>query len=73
MDRDREKVVLQARLDLCRELVAEFPGGLTAQHIRVLEVALMDELRALEHSIIEDGARHRRPKGIAEKLRRKIN
>ncbi|KYH01797.1 hypothetical protein SE91_27960 [Bradyrhizobium sp. DOA1] len=47
MDHDWEKVALCARLDLCRELIKEFPEGLTADHLRVFEAALVADLRAL--------------------------
>lgn len=79
MDREREKVALQARLDLCSELLAEFPGGLTAQHIRLLEASFANNLRALEQSSGEDAARRLLQdvaddrRAIAEKLRRKMN
>jgi hypothetical protein len=48
MDRDRDKRVLKERLRRCRSLAKDFPDGVTAQHIRELEAALMDELRTLE-------------------------
>ncbi|WP_247468832.1 hypothetical protein [Bradyrhizobium sp. 137] len=50
MDRDRDKRILQERLERCRKLSRDFPSGPTAEHIRELEAELLDDLRALERS-----------------------
>jgi hypothetical protein len=48
MDRERDKVVLKERLQRCRRLANDFPNGVTAHHIREIEAALEDDIRALE-------------------------
>lgn len=48
MDTERDKVVIKERLARCRQLLKDFPDGLTGRHIRELEAALLDDLRALE-------------------------
>jgi hypothetical protein len=47
-DRDRKKAVLKERLERCQKLAVESPDGVTANHIREIEAALLDDLRALE-------------------------
>jgi hypothetical protein len=50
MDQDREKAAVKERLDRCWKLAQEFQEGPTAKHIREIEAALLDDLRALEAS-----------------------
>lgn len=64
MDRDREKAAIHAQLALCRELAAEFPGGLTLQQLRVLESGLVDELGDLEQSTFDDLTTGRRGRQV---------
>ncbi|MDN4985202.1 hypothetical protein KUL72_10405 [Bradyrhizobium arachidis] len=47
MNQDRDKRILEERLERCRQLAKEFPTGPTAAHIREIEAALLDDLRAL--------------------------
>lgn len=48
MGRERDKAVLEQRLERCRKLAKDFPDGLTAQHIKEIEAELLEDLRALE-------------------------
>ena len=48
MNKNREKRILEERLERCRRLAKEFPNDLTAEHLRQIEVALGDDIRALE-------------------------
>ncbi|MBR0853172.1 hypothetical protein [Bradyrhizobium liaoningense] len=48
MNKDREKRILEERLERCRQLSKDFPNGLTAEHLRQIETAIVDDLRALE-------------------------
>lgn len=48
MDREREKRVLEKRLERCRKLAEDFREGPTAQHIKELEAELLDDIHALE-------------------------
>lgn len=48
MNKDREKRILEERLERCRRLAKDFPSGLTSEHLRQIEAALVDDLRALE-------------------------
>ncbi|MCD9112372.1 hypothetical protein JEY40_34175 [Bradyrhizobium japonicum] len=48
MNKNREKRILEERLERCRRLAKEFPNDLTAEHLRQIEVALVDDIRALE-------------------------
>ena len=48
MDRKREKEAIEARLERCRELAAEFRDGPTAEMIRDLEAELREQLRNVE-------------------------
>jgi len=47
MNQDRDKRILEERLERCRQLAKDFPTGPTAAHIREIEAALLDDLRAL--------------------------
>lgn len=48
MNKEREKRILEERLERCRQLSKDFQDGLTAEHLRQIEAALVDDLRALE-------------------------
>jgi hypothetical protein len=48
MNKDRERRILEERLERCRQLARDFPIGPTAEHLRQIEAALVDDLRALE-------------------------
>lgn len=48
MNKDREKRILEERLERCRQFSRDFPDGLTAEHLRQIEAALVDDLRALD-------------------------
>jgi hypothetical protein len=48
MNRDRDKRILEERLERCRKLAKDFPDGPTAQNLKKIEAELLDDLRALE-------------------------
>ncbi len=48
MKQDRDRQILQERLERCRKLAKEFPDGVTAQHLRKFEAEILDDLHALE-------------------------
>jgi hypothetical protein len=48
MEKDRDKRILQERLERCRQLTKDFPTGPTAEHLRQIEAELLDDIHALE-------------------------
>lgn len=48
MSQERDKRILQQRLERCRRLAKDFSQGPTAEHIKQIEAELLDELQALE-------------------------
>ena len=48
MERDREKVAIEAQLARCRELAEQYPDGITAMNLRVLTEELEQKVRALD-------------------------
>lgn len=41
MNKNREKRILEERLERCRRLAKEFPNNLTAERLRQIEVVLV--------------------------------
>jgi hypothetical protein len=50
MDEPYDKQCIENQLARCRDLVKEFPDGLTAQHLRELEKELQQKLRSAKQS-----------------------
>jgi hypothetical protein len=48
MEHERDRRILQERLERCRKLARDFPNGPTAEHIRQIVAEILDDLRALE-------------------------
>ena len=48
MARERDKRLLQERLERCGKLAEEFPHGPTAKHLREIETEQLEGLRAVE-------------------------
>jgi hypothetical protein len=60
MDRNREKMAIEAKLAKCRELAQEFRDGPTAQMVRDLEAELQQQILKLNKAALEEPAKPNR-------------